>query len=101
MTLNEFRRSLTDPAPPPGLSAPLEALWRAANDEWDAAHALAQSARGPRRRLGPRPPAPHRGRPPQRRRLVPPRRQTRLRSSPRRGVGGDRRGAVGRRLCPT
>lgn len=47
MTLNEFRRSLADPAPPPGLSAPLEALWRAANDEWDAAHALAQSARGP------------------------------------------------------
>ena len=48
MTLDEFRRSVAaDSAPPSGLSAPLEALWRAANDEWDAAHALAQSARGP------------------------------------------------------
>ena len=47
MTLDEFRHSLADPAPPPGLCAPLEALWRAANDEWDAAHALAQSARDP------------------------------------------------------
>lgn len=47
MTLDEFRRALADAGPPPGLSAPLEALWRAANDEWDAAHALAQSAPGP------------------------------------------------------
>ncbi len=47
MTLDEFRRTLADPAPPAGLSGPLAALWRAANDEWDAAHALAQSAPDP------------------------------------------------------
>ena len=92
MTLDEFRHSLADPAPPPGLFAPLEALLRAANDEWDGAHALAQSARDPAGAWVHAHLAPHRGRPPQRRRLVPPRRQTRLRIPARRGVGGDRGG---------
>ena len=47
MTLDEFRRTLSDATPPPGLAPPLEALWRAARDEWDAAHFLAQAARNP------------------------------------------------------
>lgn len=47
MTLEEFRRSLAGAAPPAGLSGPLAALWRAARDEWDAAHELAQAAPGP------------------------------------------------------
>ena len=47
MTLDEFRRTLADPAPPAGLSGPLAALWRAANDEWDVAHALAHPSRIP------------------------------------------------------
>ena len=40
MRLDEFRRNLADPSPPPGLSGSLAALRRATNGEWDAAHAL-------------------------------------------------------------
>ena len=47
MTLSEFHRTLSVDVPPPGLSQPLEALWRAARNEWDDAHALAQAAQGP------------------------------------------------------
>ncbi len=46
MTLDEFRATLRAEAPPSGLSRPLEALWRIANDEWDAAHRLVQSGAG-------------------------------------------------------
>ena len=45
MTLDVFRRTLSDSAPPSGVSKPLQALWRVAKDEWDAAHALAQETR--------------------------------------------------------
>ena len=47
MTLSEFHRTLSVDVPPLGLSKPLEALWRAARNEWDDAHALAQAAQGP------------------------------------------------------
>jgi hypothetical protein len=46
MTLDEFRATLRTAAPPEGLSPSLEALWRIANDEWDAAHRLVQSGAG-------------------------------------------------------
>ena len=46
MTLDAFRATLDASLPPAGLSVPLQALWRAANGEWDAAHALAQSDSG-------------------------------------------------------
>ena len=46
MTLDEFRGTLRTAAPPAGLSRPLEALWRIANDEWDAAHRLVQAGAG-------------------------------------------------------
>lgn len=43
ITPEAFEASLAGDAPPPGISVPLQALWRAARDEWDAAHELAQS----------------------------------------------------------
>lgn len=46
MTLDEFRETLREATPPAGLSRSLEALWRIANDEWDAAHRLVQSGLG-------------------------------------------------------
>lgn len=36
----ELCQSLAAPAPPAGLSVSLSALWWAANDGWDEAHAL-------------------------------------------------------------
>jgi hypothetical protein len=42
MDLKAFRDSLPGAAPPPGLAAPLQALWRAAKDDWDGAHRLVQ-----------------------------------------------------------
>jgi hypothetical protein len=42
MTLDEFRASLSADAPPPGLSAPLHALWHDAHGDWDTAHTIAQ-----------------------------------------------------------
>jgi hypothetical protein len=39
MNAAEFRAM---PAPPEGASAPLAALWHAAHNEWDKAHALVQ-----------------------------------------------------------
>ena len=38
-----FLASLEADAPPAGCSPPLEALWRSAKDQWDAAHALVQA----------------------------------------------------------
>ena len=43
MTPDDLRATLEAGAPPEGLSTPLEAMWRAAKGEWDAAHELAQS----------------------------------------------------------
>ena len=40
MTLDQFRRSLGKPSPAANLSAPLAALWWAAKDDWNKAHAL-------------------------------------------------------------
>jgi len=46
MDLEGFAASLTAPAPPPGLSRALAALWYEANGDWDRAHRLAQEERG-------------------------------------------------------
>jgi hypothetical protein len=42
MDLQSFTSSLKAPAPSPGLSRALEALWYQANGAWDKAHRLAQ-----------------------------------------------------------
>lgn len=47
MDLATFEGSLQGDAPPEGLSKALQALWREANDDWDAAHRLAQDEKGP------------------------------------------------------
>lgn len=39
MTVAELRQA---PACPPGLSGPLQALWKAARHDWDGAHQLVQ-----------------------------------------------------------
>ncbi len=43
MNAAEFRAM---PAPPEGASVPLAALWHAAHNEWDKAHALVQDEEG-------------------------------------------------------
>ncbi len=45
MTIDEFRASLADPAPPEAAVA-LKALWWAGKTEWDRAHELVQSCEG-------------------------------------------------------
>jgi len=47
MTLTEFKATLSAPAPPPGSSAVLTALWHDARGGWDAAHGVAQDIDGP------------------------------------------------------
>jgi len=47
MTLEEFRRSLTEAAPPAGLSDGLKALWHDGHGDWDAAHQVAQDVPDP------------------------------------------------------
>jgi hypothetical protein len=42
MTLEEFKRTLTAPTPPEGISLALRALWQDARGDWDAAHETAQ-----------------------------------------------------------
>jgi arginase family enzyme len=42
MTLDQFRRTLTDAAPPQSLTAPLRALWFDAHGDWNQAHSVAQ-----------------------------------------------------------
>jgi hypothetical protein len=44
MTPAAFRDSLKTKAPPAGASAALQALWWAANDNWDRAHQIVMSA---------------------------------------------------------
>lgn len=40
MTPTEFKRTLTQQAPPSDIAAPLAALWWAAKGDWDNAHVL-------------------------------------------------------------
>jgi hypothetical protein len=42
MTLESLKSTIADPAPPAGLDPLVEAMWREAKGEWDAAHRLAQ-----------------------------------------------------------
>ena len=46
MDLESFRGSLDGDQPPQGLGRPLQALWWAAQGEWDRAHRLAQAEPG-------------------------------------------------------
>jgi hypothetical protein len=46
MTFAEFKRSLTKTKPPAGLAPPLTALWWAAKDDWDKAHAIVMDEGG-------------------------------------------------------
>lgn len=46
MDLAAFRASLDKPAPPPGLSLALQALWQDGRGDFDAAHELAQRDEG-------------------------------------------------------
>lgn len=43
MTIDEFRATLTGTAPPPGISATLQAMWEDARGRWDVAHQIAQA----------------------------------------------------------
>jgi hypothetical protein len=42
MTLEEFRSSLGESAPPPQLAPALRAMWEDAKGNWNAAHSIAQ-----------------------------------------------------------
>ncbi len=42
MTPADFKASLVQDDPPPGLGQPLEALWQDAKGDWHAAHKLSQ-----------------------------------------------------------
>ena len=46
MTLTDFQALLTTTKPPVELSPLLIALWHAGRDDWEAAHAIAQSREG-------------------------------------------------------
>lgn len=46
MTFEEFSASLSQSAPPSGISVLLEALWFEAKGNWEAAHNIAQSEEG-------------------------------------------------------
>jgi hypothetical protein len=46
MTLAEFKRSLTKAKPPPGGAPALAALWWAAKEDWNRAHALVMDEGG-------------------------------------------------------
>lgn len=46
MTLDDFRASLDAGEPPPGLAAPLVALWHDARGDWDRAHRAVMDAKG-------------------------------------------------------
>jgi hypothetical protein len=43
MTLDEFKHTVSDDAPPSSISLPLLALWHDARGDWNAAHETAQS----------------------------------------------------------
>jgi hypothetical protein len=46
VTFAEFRRSLSGPAPPAGLSPALAGLWWAGRDDWEAAHKIVMDEAG-------------------------------------------------------
>jgi hypothetical protein len=46
MTTADFKSSLLDAAPAPGVAPPLAALWWAAKGDWNNAHAIAQDNEG-------------------------------------------------------
>ncbi len=46
MTLAEFKRSMSTVKPPPDLAPALAALWWAAKENWDRAHALVMDESG-------------------------------------------------------
>lgn len=46
LDLANFRDSVRESAPPPGISAALTALWWAAKGEWDRAHVITQDDDG-------------------------------------------------------
>lgn len=49
MNMDEFRASLAQPEPPPGLDPALQALWWDAKGDWQRAHECAQADEaGPR-----------------------------------------------------
>jgi hypothetical protein len=48
MTLEDFRRTLSDASPPPSADLPLQALWWSGKGEWDRAHRCAQQREGER-----------------------------------------------------
>jgi hypothetical protein len=47
MNLDEFRKSLSEPSPPAGLSHALAGLWWDAKGDWKCAHESAQQDEGP------------------------------------------------------
>jgi len=47
MTLEEFRATLSQPAPPEDLPTALRAMWEDANGNWASAHAIAQEMDDP------------------------------------------------------
>jgi hypothetical protein len=46
MTPEDFRRSVSAPAPPPNASRLLQALWHDAKGDWSRAHEIVQSQKG-------------------------------------------------------
>ena len=70
MTVEDFRATLADAAPPP-VAPLLRALWHDARGNWDEAHRLAQEVDNPSGAWGRSLPAPQGRRPWQRRLLVP------------------------------
>ena len=46
VSVADFKASLSDAAPAPGLSPPLAALWWAAKGRWDEAHKIVQDGDG-------------------------------------------------------
>jgi hypothetical protein len=47
LTLESFRASLSQPAPPADLTPALRALWTDGRGDWDGAHKIAQDIAGP------------------------------------------------------
>ena len=47
MTLDDFKATLADPAPPDGLAPALAALWQLAKGDWERAHKTVQGERDP------------------------------------------------------
>ena len=46
MTYEQFKATLTQTSPPNDISVLLKALWYDANNDWEAAHDIAQSSEG-------------------------------------------------------